>query len=393
MLASTFLNSDLAGRKGQKLSYRFAGGFVRPRGPAARRKRTIEWRQTMHLTRRVLPLLMVFVAGCGSHSSTVDAQASGWNGGWATMEDPVEHAFTLDVPKNWKWSGGAYRLGYGDIRVMVDVWSPDGKTNLRFGDLWLTQQYALPNQYHREGEAQDLGALGQGTYAAYQTGQQMAELYAGQTFREACKSLTAQKTESPLVKDTAIHRDGSSQASEGEVSYRCETPQGIRIAYAYAKTTRTTSQPLANLPPTTAWTPQLMSYLAPPDQAPAAASIARHFGESFKISPKWSTYQAEMDKQGTAYAIARAQRRMTQQQEQFAAFTQRMNEQVSRFQQGQARQQGQVDSFLNVLNGVVPTNDPQHPLVPQGTHQGKWNCSGRIVDSDLSPGLGCTRIN
>ncbi len=100
-----------------------------------------------------------------------------------------------------------------------------------------------------------------------------------------------------------------------------------------------------------------------------------------------------MDRQGTAYAIARTQRRITQQQQQFASFTQRMNEQVGRFQQGRARRQGQVDSFLNALNGVVPTNDWQHPLVQQGIHQGKWNCSGRIVDSDLAPGPGCTRIN
>src|ERR1017187_8518772 len=67
-------------------------------------------------------------------------------------------------------------LGYGDVRVMVDVWSPDGKTNLRFGDVWFTEQYAIPNQYHREGEAQELGALGHGIYAAYRTGQEFAEL-------------------------------------------------------------------------------------------------------------------------------------------------------------------------------------------------------------------------
>ena len=30
--------------------------------------------------------------------------------------------------------GGAYRLGPLDIRAMVDMRSPDGKTDLRFGD-------------------------------------------------------------------------------------------------------------------------------------------------------------------------------------------------------------------------------------------------------------------
>jgi hypothetical protein len=343
----------------------------------------------MHLTRGVISLLLLFVANA---ASALHAQAVGWNGGWAKMEDPVEHAFTLEVPRSWTWSGGAYRLGYGDIRVMVDVWSPDRKTNLRYGDVWFSQSYAPPNQFHREGEAQDLGAVGRGTYAAYRTGQQFAELYARDSFRGVCKSLTPQRTDPPLVQDTSMHREGNSQFSEGEVTYRCETSQGLRFAYAFARTTLTTSQALPNLPPTTSWTPLLVSYLAPPDQVSIAASIARHFGGSFKISPQWRQYQNEMDRQGTAYAIARAQRRITQQQEQFASFTQRMNEQVRHFEQGQARQQAQVDNFLHVLNGVVPTNDPNHPLVEQGTHQGKWNCGGQIYDSDLPPRPGCTQI-
>jgi hypothetical protein len=347
----------------------------------------------MHLTRGVISLVLLLAANYGGPASALYGQSVGWNGGWARMEDPKEHAFTLDVPRNWTASGGAYRLGYGDVRVMVDVWSPDGKTNLRFGDVWFTEQYAIPNQYHREGEAQELGALGQGIYAAYRTGQEFAELYARKSFSGVCRSLTPQRTDPPQVPDTSLHRQGTGQFSEGEVTFRCETLQGLRIAYAAAKTTLTTSQPIKDLPTTTGWTPQLVSYLAPPDQVSIAGSIARHFWESFKVNPKWRQYQDEMDRQGTAYAIARAQRRITQQQEQFASFTQRMNEQVSHFQQGQARQQGQVDNFLQALNGVVPTNDPTHPTVPQGTHQGKWNCGGRIVDSDLPPGPGCTRIN
>lgn len=346
----------------------------------------------MRLTRAVISLSLLFVASPGGPASTLYAQGAGWSGGWIRMEDSLEHAFTLDVPRGWTWSGGAYRLGYGDIRVMVDVWSPDGKTNLRFGDLWYSQSFALPNQYHREGDSQDLGAIGQGIYAAYRTGQQFAELYAHDSFRGACKSLTLQKTNLPLARDTAMHRQGSSQYSEGEVTFQCETPKGPRIAYAYAKTTMTTSQALSDLPATTGWTPLLVSYLAPPDQQSVAASIVRHFGESFKVLPKWTQYQSEMDRQGTGYAIARAKQRLTQQQEQFSSFTQRMNDQVSHFQQGQSRQQAQVGGFLQALNGVVPTNDAGHPLVDQGTHQGKWVCGGQVVDSDLAPDPSCRQI-
>jgi len=99
-----------------------------------------------------------------------------------------------------------------------------------------------------------------------------------------------------------------------------------------------------------------------------------------------------MDRQGTAYAAARAQGRLSRQQQQFASSTQRMSAQVSQFQAGQSRQQAQVDNFDLVLNGQVRTNDPTHPTVDHGTHQGKWNCGTYILDSDLSR-PGCVPIN
>jgi len=91
--------------------------------------------RTMHLTRSVISLLPLFAANCGSPASTLYAQAAGWNGGWARMEDPVEHAFTLDVPQGWTARGGLFRLGLSDYRPMVDLKSPDGRTNIRLGDV------------------------------------------------------------------------------------------------------------------------------------------------------------------------------------------------------------------------------------------------------------------
>ena len=345
-------------------------------------------RQTTHFTLRVI-LLLFLAANFGGTLNTLNAQESGWNR-WV---DPVEHAFAMEVPQGWSARGGAYRLGYGDVRVMVDLWSPDGKINVRYGDVWFVEPYAVPNQYHREGEQQDLGALGQGIYASYRAGQQFAEIYARSSFSGVCRSMTRQRTDSPSVQDTSVHRQGGGLVSAGEVTFRCDTPQGTRIGYVTAKTTLTTTQPLANAPPTTGWTPELASYLAPADQVSAAASILRHFVGSFTLNPRWVQHQNEMDRQGVEYAIARAQRRITQQQQEFAVFTQRMNSQVNQFQAGQSRQQEQVDNFSLALNGYVKTNDPTHPTVEQGTHEGKWNCGMRgIVDSNLPPGPGCVQI-
>src|SRR5690349_20759116 len=53
---------------------------------------------------------------------------------WVSFEDPAEHAFSMKVPKDWKVVGGLYRFGPLDPRVMIDLVSPDGKTNIRYGD-------------------------------------------------------------------------------------------------------------------------------------------------------------------------------------------------------------------------------------------------------------------
>ena len=54
--------------------------------------------------------------------------------------------------------------------------SPDGKINIRIGDLAIPT-YFLPNQFHHEGEVYDLGAQAQGRVARYRTGQEFAKSY------------------------------------------------------------------------------------------------------------------------------------------------------------------------------------------------------------------------
>src|SRR6202451_3693400 len=81
---------------------------------------------------------------------TVTAAPAG-NITWVKFTDPLEQAFTLEVPQGWTVKGGMFRLGYSDHREMVDMTSPDGKINIRLGDLSIPP-YFLPHQLHHEGE-------------------------------------------------------------------------------------------------------------------------------------------------------------------------------------------------------------------------------------------------
>ena len=229
--------------------------------------------------------MLSLASNFGGSLNTLQAQETGWNR-WV---DPRENAFSMEVPHGWHVRGGAYRFGYGDVRVMVDAWSPDGKINLRYGDVWFVESYAVPDRYHREGEQQDLGALGKGRYAAYRTGQQFAEIYARRTFSGVCRSLAPQRAEQPAVPDPSVHRQRGSAVSSGEVTFRCETPQGTRIAYATARTTLITSQPIAYAPPTRGWTPELASYLAPPDQVVDASQDPPSFRGIIQGEPEVDT--------------------------------------------------------------------------------------------------------
>ena len=52
--------------------------------------------------------------------------------GWVKYEDPLEHAFTLDVPQGWSVKGGTFRPGYSDHHILnADVSPGPGWQQLR----------------------------------------------------------------------------------------------------------------------------------------------------------------------------------------------------------------------------------------------------------------------
>jgi len=114
---------------------------------------------------------------------------------YAHWENSYEHAFSAEVPQGWTVRGGLFRLGFSDERPMLDIISPDGKINIRLGDVAIPS-YSHPNQYHpREGENYDLGAQAQMTVALYRSGEEFAKLYAVQRFLRQFNALDPQSND------------------------------------------------------------------------------------------------------------------------------------------------------------------------------------------------------
>jgi hypothetical protein len=310
--------------------------------------------------------------------------ATAANLSWSQFEDPSERAFTLDVPQGWTAKGGLFRLGYSDYRPMVNLQSPDGRTEIRFGDVAIPS-YSLPSQFHeREGELYDLGAQAQMTVARYRTGPDFAVLYAKARFSSLCQSLTPHQNDLPPPWVETSSQAGG-QSSQGQVTYQCNSGPGSRIAYAYAKTDRS---------PTLWQVTSLVSFIAPPEQVAIVRSIILHGSQSLRFNSEWIQYQKNMDEQALVYQRQRQQARLralSQQVAQFESKMQSMQNQVSAFERGQASQAKQIEGFTNALVGITPTTDPLgNPRnVWTGSKSGYWtNGLGQTVNSDISPGPG-----
>jgi outer membrane murein-binding lipoprotein Lpp len=305
---------------------------------------------------------------------------------WISFQDPIEHAFTLDVPKGWSAKGGLFRMGYSDARPMVDIQSPDGRIDVRLRDVSIPS-YFVPNQFHpREGEIYDLGAQAQLTVARYRSGQEYAALYAQARFKSVCQNLLPQPTNTPMpMKDAPSQDVPPVQSSPGQVSYRCESAQGARIAYVFARTSLYEGF----------WQVQaLASLIAPADQLALSRAVLLRAADSFQISPQWTQYQKRMDQEALDYQRARQQGRLRQLNQQVAQFEmkmQSMKTQVNAFERQQARQSAQVEDFGNILTGITPTIDPlgNRRDVWTGTKSRYWtNGTGVVINSDDPPGGG-----
>ena len=79
-------------------------------------------------------------------------------------------------------------MGFSDERLMVSLKSPDGKLDLRTGDVSVPS-CTVPSTYHyREGEIYDLGAQAQMVVEPYRTGPEYAVLYSESRSARVCKT-------------------------------------------------------------------------------------------------------------------------------------------------------------------------------------------------------------
>jgi hypothetical protein len=291
----------------------------------------------------------------------IDAGATGTK--WITVRDTRERAFSIQVPQGWKTNGGLFRFSTIDTRMIVDMTSPDGLTNLRIGDSTVPP-YRVPGPFLRPGPA----------VALYTVGKVFATRYGEARFASICQGVHLTKSDAlaPKYHPAAV---GISHTTAGDAFFTCTKNGAPMSAYVYAETML-----MGPGGPGSSWVVvALGSLLAPAEQARAAGATLQHSGESLVMNPAWVAMQNQLNNR--AIQQINAATRAT------IAATNAEN----------AREQAMIsqlqnDSFNDVINGVqatVDTTTGQRYIAPLGQGGRQWiNGNNVVVESGLSPGAG-----
>ncbi len=286
---------------------------------------------------------------------------------WVTVRDTREQAFSIQVPQGWKTYGGLFRFSSIDTRLVVDMTSPDGFTDLRVGDATVPP-YRVPGPTLRPGPG----------VASYVTANVFATKYGQARFASMCQGLQVTKSDEMAPKYHPAQQ-GISHTTGGEAFFSCTKNGTPMFAYVYAETML-----MGPGGPGSSWlVVALASLIAPASQATGAGAMLQHAGSSLAMNPAWSQMQNQLNNQAIGQINASTQSTI--------AATNAEN----------AREQGMIsalqnDSFNDVINGVQATQNTatgQRYIVPLGTGGTQWvNGSNTVVESGLSPGAGFNQL-
>jgi len=225
--------------------------------------------------------------------------------GYTTFTDPIEQAFTIQVPSGWKTVGGLARRAALQVNPYVRSLSPDKQTYLIIGEPTLPG-YVPPNQMrnaigYREGKLFDSGVGGLSMVLHYMPGAEFAKVYGQSAFQGLCSNLrltgTQERPDMARNADKLVPTVIPSASTGGEARFSC-THHGQEMEARMEIVTRTTRDNVM-------WNVIfLKGFIAPRSQADKAEEILTHVGSTLAFTPAWSQKQSAIDQQA-ALAINR----------------------------------------------------------------------------------------
>ena len=229
------------------------------------------------------------------------------------LTDPLEHAFTLDVPEGWRSEAGLARFSIIQINPYVRTLSPDKMTYLLLGEPNMPT-YAPPSEMglrlgYREGTLYSPG-LGQRVLIMhYLPGTEFAKTYGQIALGSLCPALkfvsVEERPDLARKADSALPTVIPSRATGGEAWFTCTHNKQDMDAKIEAVTRITRD----NIGWAVIW---LGALITPKGQMDRSHAILTHVVGSMVWDPKWIQMQNSLSQQAaqiTAQQIAESERK------------------------------------------------------------------------------------
>lgn len=291
--------------------------------------------------------------------------------GYLRLTDPIEQAFTVEVPAGWRSVGGLARRSALQINPFVRSLSPDKMTYLLIGEPTLpsfTPPSAMSNAIgHPEGTLYNAGLGGLALMMHYLPGAQFSRVYGETMLQGLCPALRfssaqdepdlAQKVSALLPTVIPSREDG------GEATFTCmhnKQPMEVHI-HAVTRITRDNIM----------WVVLFLDgYITPKGQSSAAEETLARIATSLKFSQAWIQRQNNMSQQAAVAINQRMQDYFRQER----TFIQNLNSEDQNF-----------ESVDEIVSGFSTYHDEAtgNNYSLSNTNPNKWidESTGRIIST------------
>ncbi|MCC6861229.1 MAG: hypothetical protein IT158_21865 [Bryobacterales bacterium] len=220
----------------------------------------------------------------GSFRLTGDAGGAG-GVQWALFADPMEGAFTAEVPAGWQASGGLIRSSPEDPHLVLGVTSPDGRTRVSLGDPQMSTYFIDP-----AGSLIPEGSMnGAAMVLRYLTGAYFCQFYVASRAPMFCTDLQISEVrDNPEMVPYVLSKDptlAQRPFSIGSAAFQCREQGQMKAGFCQALTTRLSLPAPGQIG---MWNLKALTvYLTPPDRAEQTRAIMTHIGDSVRFNPQW----------------------------------------------------------------------------------------------------------
>ena len=287
------------------------------------------------------------------------------------MTDPIEQAFTVEVPAGWRSEAGLARIAALQINPYVRSLSPDKMTYLMIGEPTLPA-YAPPSQMGNtigrpEGSLTSSALGGQGMVLHYMPGAEFARYYAQSLLQGLCPSMkfVSVKDRPDLARagDAAWPTVIPSRSEGGEARFTC-THNRQEMEVRVEAATRTTRDNVM-------WgATELTALIAPKDQADKAEEILTNIARSIKFTDSWTQKQNNLSQQAAIQIAQHMQETLRQER----TFIQKLNSVDENF-----------ESVDELVSGFSTYHDAKtgNDYSLSNTNPNKWidDSTGRIIST------------